>query len=496
MTRKLFKAREYEEKYSKEITKEERPDFHLTPYVGWMNDPNGFSYYKDKYHLFYQYHPYDTNWGPMHWGHAVSEDLLHWEYLPVSLACDMPYDKDGVFSGSAVELDDGRHLLMYTGVKETQVKRAKHPQVRQMQCIAIGDGKEYEKYENNPVIDETKLPKGASLVDFRDPKIVKTSDNTFLAYMGSRDEQKSGQILVYESKDALNWKFKSVLIKNNGRLGTMWECPDVFELEGYDVLLASPQDVTADQFEGLTGNVPLAAVGHIDKEAQKMHDEDFQVADYGMDFYAHQTVLSPDGRRIMIGWLQNWDSCSNRIPDTKWYGQMSVPRELHIKDGKLYQTPIKELENYRENQVLKKDFVLQGQDQTIEGLEGRTIDTTFEIALNEESFNKFEIKFASNANKNRFCSLLYRKDDNTITLDRLYSGTQRALMHQKSCKLDDGASTLKLRLVLDKYSAELFINDGQKVMSMSFYTELDAQEITLSTDGKVKMSVEKYDLKM
>ena len=103
----LRDARRYEETYEKRIKKEDRPEFHFSSRVGWLNDPNGFSYYQGKYHLFYQYHPYDPYWGPMHWGHAVSEDLLHWEYLPAALAPDQPYDRDGCFSGSAVELPDG-----------------------------------------------------------------------------------------------------------------------------------------------------------------------------------------------------------------------------------------------------------------------------------------------------------------------------------------------------------------------------------------------------
>ena len=112
----LREARKYEEASEKMIKKEERPDFHLSARTGWMNDPNGFSYYNGQYHMFYQYYPYETKWGPMHWGHAVSSDLLHWEYLPAALAPDDACDRDGCFSGSAVALPDGRHLLMYTGV--------------------------------------------------------------------------------------------------------------------------------------------------------------------------------------------------------------------------------------------------------------------------------------------------------------------------------------------------------------------------------------------
>ena len=114
----LQNARAYEAQHGAAIPAAERPAYHLTPYVGWMNDPNGFSYYQGKYHLFYQYYPYKTVWGPMHWGHAVSTDLLHWDYLPAALAPDSPSDKDGCFSGSAAQLPDGRQLLLYTRSEE------------------------------------------------------------------------------------------------------------------------------------------------------------------------------------------------------------------------------------------------------------------------------------------------------------------------------------------------------------------------------------------
>ena len=135
----LREARKYEEAFEKTIKKEERPEFHLTPRTGWMNDPNGFSWYKGQYHMFYQYYPYESKWGPMHWGHAVSRDLLHWEYLPAALAPDEFYDMDGCFSGSAIELSDGRQMLMYTGVSKEHKNYGPNMDVLQTQCIAIGD---------------------------------------------------------------------------------------------------------------------------------------------------------------------------------------------------------------------------------------------------------------------------------------------------------------------------------------------------------------------
>lgn len=174
----LRDARRYEEAMAQNITDQERPEFHLSPRVGWMNDPNGFSYYKDKFHLYYQYYPYDSQWGPMHWGHVVSDDLLHWEYLPSAIAPDMPYDYVGCFSGSAIELPDGKQLFMYTGVrKEAQPDGG----VRdiQTQCLATGDGMDYEKDPRNPILTAFSLTLSTIAFDYSTSEWFETS--TYLA---------------------------------------------------------------------------------------------------------------------------------------------------------------------------------------------------------------------------------------------------------------------------------------------------------------------------
>ena len=168
-TYRLERARAFEVEAEKQISPEDRPSFHLSPRCGWLNDPNGFSYYKGQYHLFYQYYPYNSQWGPMHWGHAVSEDLLHWTYLPCAISPDAPYDRGGAFSGSAIVLPDGRHLLMYTGLNELQNVPGNDPW--QFQNLAVGDGLNYTKYEGNPVLSPGDLPEGSDPHDFRDPKI-------------------------------------------------------------------------------------------------------------------------------------------------------------------------------------------------------------------------------------------------------------------------------------------------------------------------------------
>ena len=153
----LREARQAEEAFEKRITKEQRPMFHLTPRTGWMNDPNGFTYYQGKYHLFYHYYPYDSQWGLMHWGHAVSVDLLHWQYAPAALAPDEYYDKDGVWSGSAMEMPDGRLLMAYTGMVEMMDENSRKIP-RQIQCLAVGDGIDFVKFRGNPVITSDMIP--------------------------------------------------------------------------------------------------------------------------------------------------------------------------------------------------------------------------------------------------------------------------------------------------------------------------------------------------
>ena len=157
MSEMLEKARKYEDEQGKQIKAEDRPAFHVSPYVGWMNDPNGFSYYQGEYHLFYQYYPYDTHWNSMHWGHVVSKDLLHWEYLPAALAPDEEYDKIGCFSGSAAELPDGQQLLIYTSVDHETLEDGTVRDI-QTQSVAVGDGTDYKKYEKNPVLTGQDVP--------------------------------------------------------------------------------------------------------------------------------------------------------------------------------------------------------------------------------------------------------------------------------------------------------------------------------------------------
>ncbi len=489
----LRDARKYEETMEKNIADDTRPEFHLSARVGWMNDPNGFCYYKGQYHMFYQYYPYESKWGPMHWGHAVSSDLLHWEYLPCALAPDEAYDRDGCFSGSAVALPDGRHLLMYTGVLKEHQARDIYREV-QTQCIAVGDGIDYEKYEQNPVLDETDIPDGSSRFDFRDPKIWRKADGTYACVVGNRPADGSGQVLLYESADGFHWKFKSVLVSNQDRFGKMWECPDFFELDGKWVLLTSPQDMIPEGFEYHNGNGTLCLIGDYNEGTGTFRETHNQSIDYGIDFYATQTVLAPDGRRIMIGWMQNWDSCSIRSPEEPWFGQMSLPRELFLKNGRLYQRPIRELGAMRHNKIEYTDVEVSGVVK-LDGIRGRKVDMELRVRPKdaEELYQKFAVRFAQD--DRYYTSLSFRPRESVLKVDRKFSGSRRAIIHQRRSLVKPVDGELKLRMILDRFSVEVFVNDGEQVLSATMYTGREADGISFFASGTAKIDVVKYELR-
>lgn len=487
---KLARARRYEKEYGEQIHPEDRPMFHVTPTVGWMNDPNGFSVYKGEYHLFYQYYPYDVKWGAMHWGHVKSKDLINWERLPAAMAPDEEYDGQGCFSGSAIELPDGRHMLLYTGVQGTD----NTPQCRQTQCIAYGDGIEYKKFENNPVITADMLPDGCSASDFRDPKVWwEESENCFCAVAGVRTEDGSGAIVLFKSPDGSSWEYTAMLDRSRNEYGKMWECPDMFELDGKTILITSPQEMLAKDLEFHNGNDVICLVGDYDRTAHTFSREKVTAVDYGLDFYAPQTVKAPDGRRILIGWMQAWENSHLHPVGAKWTGMFTIPRELYYRDGRLIQTPVRELEAYRANPVIHTSIGLNGR-MTLPGISGRTLDMT--VTLRPADLRETLPKFTMNIAENDTFRTTFTFDpkEDTVSIDRTASGYPYNIISVRKAPVSVSGGKLKLRLILDRFCAELFINDGQQVMSACLYTPQEADSISFETDNAAILDVEKYEI--
>ena len=289
-----------------DLDHEYRPSIHFTPAKNWMNDPNGLVWHKGEYHLFFQHNPHGTQWGHMSWGHAVSKDLLTWEELPVAIA----EDKDGaIFSGSAVS--DGDYLVaIYTRDTDTN----------QSQCIArsTDNGRTFIKYENNPVLDENKK-------DFRDPKVFRYKDYWIMCIAQPHEHQ----ISFYASSNLTNWKHLSDFGPAAAQ-GGVWECPDLFSLtlnnEEVWVLIVSLNP------GGLYGSGTQYFIGDFDGTTfvPRYSTTEPRWLDYGKDNYAGVTFNDePNGKRILIGWLANWNEVKN-LPSTSWTNQMTIPRELGL----------------------------------------------------------------------------------------------------------------------------------------------------------------------
>ncbi|MDO5411127.1 MAG: glycoside hydrolase family 32 protein [Lachnospiraceae bacterium] len=490
ISKELLAARKMEMELSESILNGERPVYHVASPLGWINDPNGFSVFQNEYHLFFQYYPYETKWGPMHWGHCKSKDLISWEYLPAAMAPDAEWDQGGCYSGSALEAD-GEHILIYTGVIDKKLEDGSK-YYRQVQCMAKGDGLNYEKWEQNPIIAQDKLPEGSSLEDFRDPKIWKEEDGYYLI-AGSRSADGSGQILMYRSDDLKSWDFVTILDSCRNEYGKMWECPDFFPLGDHHILIVSPQDMRAKGLDFHNGNNSLFLYGRYDHQTHHFEREKVTSADYGLDFYAPQTMLAPDGRRIMIGWMQSWDA--KITPSSfKWAGMMTVPRELVLKDGKIYQKPVRELEQYRVNPVTYQNQMILAPTK-LDGISGRVLDLELEITGSD--FEQFSICFA--ANKEYHTELCYDRNKKTLTIDRTDCGLVRDAVCTRSMEVQPdtaGTEQLKLRILLDRYSAEIFVNDGEKTMSNAFYTPMEADQIIFDANGSACVNIRKYDIQV
>ena len=486
MSEMLEKARNYEAGKLAGTDPATRPLFHIAAPAGWINDPNGFSVHDGRIHLFYQYNPYDREWGPMHWGHSVSTDMIHWEQLPAALAPDQEYDKIGCFSGSAIEAD-GKHVLVYTGVTKVKLEDQSE-QERQNQCIAFGDGKDYVKYEKNPVVTGDMLPENCSRIDFRDPKIWKEND-TYYLIVGSKDNQQIGQVVLCSSKDLKEWKFETILASNEtGKIGTMWECPDFFPLGDKRVLICSPQNMKAEKYEFHNGHNSVYFAGDYDSETHRFVKKEPHPLDYGMDFYAPQTTELPDGRRIMIAWMKSWDACV--IPDSQdWQGMMTLPRELELKDGRIWQKPVREIEKYRKNLCKYERIEIVG-ETTLAGVEGRTIDLT--VTLENGDFTTFSMKLA--ANDEYETNFTYYKECGMLEIDRTYCGVTKDIVCVRKIKISDPDGLKTMRFILDRQSIELFINDGQQVATTAICTPQEAKGISFFSDRKMWINVEKYDI--
>ena len=434
-----------------------RQQFHLQPPVGWLNDPNGLCVYGGQYHAFFQYGPFDVTGGVKHWGHAVSKDLLHWEPLPVMLYPDEPFDCHGVYSGSAL-IEGTEMYLYYTG-------NVKHPgdfdYIKQGRghnvCLAVShDGKTVASKQC--LLYNKDYPAGLTC-HVRDPKVF-AYEGKYYMVLGARTLEDKGEVLVLESIDKLHWTHINTLTTPEP-FGYMWECPDLFCLDGQWYLAVSPQGI---QCQNIYGCGYFAVYG--DWRAHCTLGE-FHEADFGFDYYAPQSFVDENGRRIQIGWMGMPDADYGNAPTVAhgWQHCFTVPRLLTKgPGGTLLQTPVPELDARRSAAAL-----------TLRNGEEASLSPCFDLTA--APAGDFALTVA------RGVELVYTEQDSTCVL-QFTDPAQASGRTQRRTKLS--APCRSVRVVGDRSSLEIFLNDGAAVFSTRYYPAAGDVAVKISgTDALV-----------
>lgn len=425
-----------------------------------MNDPNGPIYFAGKYHMFFQYNPAGPIWGNMSWNHAVSRDMLHWKNEPIAFTMTPGGpDSAGCFSGSAIlgSYDEKQRVYaIYTGVvKDKAHETIRNEGLRESQCLAWSEDPQLRHWEKRatPVIPDP--PAGMKITGFRDPSVWKDKDAYFMV-VGAGVEKTGGCILLYRSKDLIDWEYLHPLIQGgwsgvNGAnpvgTGEMWECPDFFALDGRHVLIYSTM-----------GKVFWQS-GIFDLKALKFHPEKNGIIDLDA-FYAPKTQLDSQGRRILWGWVSERRSQEEMLK-AGWSGMMSLPRVLHLdKEGTLKMEFLPEIVKLRQNS-LNPEASQNGILQSIPRATGEVL-----CAADGNS----DLKLRVSAENQTLMDLSYRASDHLWTVDA----------KPQPLPSDD---VQKVHALVDGSVIELILNERISYTKRFYYTGPEAPNISIHVAG-------------
>lgn len=457
--------------------------YHFSPKEKWMNDPNGMVFFKGEYHLFYQHHPFGTTWGPMHWGHAVSKDLVAWEELPVALA---PDEHGMIFSGSAVVdwnntsgFFDDEPGLVAIFTHHLEVPNG-HPVQRQSLAFSKDNGRTWTKYEGNPVLEHE------SIVDFRDPKVFwheQTRGWVMIVACGQT-------VCLYRSPNLKNWTLGSEFGAGIGSHDGVWECPDLFPLavngdaeqEKWVMLVSIGADPAFKE-----GSRTQYFTGHFDGSTFVPDDASHTVRwlDYGRDNYAGVSwsdIPAEDGRRLFMGWMSNW-MYANQTPTEGYRGAMTIARELtlEMRNGEvtLVQRPARELEQARTPILTLQDVSIREANAQLSAL--RLVNYEIEAKWASE----FSVQFALRSNKNHETLIGIDASQNEVYVDRSRSGIGGFHEHfdgRHAASIQAVNAVQRLRIYVDSSSVEVFAHDGQVVITDLIYPDAEAKGISVHAD--------------
>ncbi len=460
-----------------------RPQFHFTPPAKWMNDPNGMVYYKGEYHLFYQHYPDSTVWGPMHWGHAVSKDLVHWQHLPIAL---YPDTLGYIFSGSAVvdvnntsgfgkKGGESPLVAIYTSHNMDNERNKRLDVERQSIAYSLDKGRTWKKYEKNPVLKNTVHR------DFRDPKVFwNTEIKRWVMVLAVGDH-----VEFYNSKNLKDWSLSGEFGKNSGSHGGVWECPDLFPLYSKEqqktkwILIVNIGTGTPNG-----GSGTQYFVGDFDgKNFTNDNPAEKKLwLDNGKDDYAGITWSNaPDGRRIFIGWMSDWQY-ANKVPTEAWRSATTIPRELSLQSTKeglrLFQKPIDELKVLRRadtgHWTLDAGITIASENFELNSVNASASELDLSFDLTKTTSKDFGIILSNSKNEN--IEIGYSVADKQFYIDRTNAGKKDFSKDFAGKHLAPRISThsiLKMHLLIDVASVELFADDGSVVMTDIFFPNED-----------------------
>lgn len=427
---------------------------HLMPPVGWLNDPNGLCWFKGRYHIFFQYSPFEVQGGLKFWGHYSSENLVSWKYEGTALYPDSPYDCHGVYSGSAFVENEKMHLFYTGNVKlDGEYDYINNGRVTSTIHVESEDGVHFGVKEK--VIPFKEYPKNYTC-HIRDPKVWK-EDGKYRMVLGGRLKEEKGSVLFYESEDLKKWELEHTLTTKKA-FGYMWECPDYFTLDEAKVLSVSPQGLKREEYR--FQNIYQSGY-FLMKEDGSVSEEDFCEWDMGFDFYAPQTFTDNKGRRILMGWMGMPDADQEYVNPTigeNWQHCLTVPRELSFYDGKIYQYPVEEMELLRKN--------------------GRAFDEKNALMETEKAFD-LEVQTESEYLEIRIGGDLMLKcgEGQAAIFLSEEAGAGRTVRRAKTERVRN------VRILADASAVEIYLNDGETVFSTRYYPKKEQQQVEVKAES-------------
>lgn len=436
-----------------------RPQLHFTAPQNWMNDPNGLIYYQGQYHLFYQHFPYTCEWGTMHWGHAVSNDFVHFQHLPIALYPSKSYDRNGCFSGSAIEYN-GKMYLYYTSIKYAKenpeyvhVQYSDDDLIASQSLVISNDGYTFDNKNNkHQVIDVIKDTSIGDHRHTRDPKVWIGKNNHIYMIVGSKvftSKGYAGEILFYESEDGIHFQYKNKFVDET--IGDMWECPDLFQIDNQYYLVFSPEHI--NQPPQPVSNAVIMPVSFDEDTCTLQRMGNYMYLDYGLDFYAPQTFLDENQQRTMFGWMR----MRKPAKGDQWVGMLTYPRVISQKNGHIYQNVHPHIQSLFVEDIKTIDF-----------------SQPFYLKISLDKDDKINLGGLKLEIRND-CLYCDRKEISIIA-DKVCNENQTPMLNGQ----------YDLEIYYDHHIFEIYINGGYYVLSQIVYELTDEINLPVSKIKRIK----------